>query len=158
VDRENPTAELRRNGLLWAGFLLSLAAFLSYFVFFVRFPATRDVPWVNLLLFAAALLVLGVGTRRAFRQPALYRGKIAGPILLLLSAAVLGLFLLYNFHFSRLPASPSAPRVGQKAPDFVLPDQNGEPVQLARLLESSTGQKGTAGKSWVLLVFYRGYW
>ncbi len=158
MNRENFSAKLRRNGLLWLGFFLSLAAFFSYFVFFVRFPATRDVPWVNLLLFAAALLALGVGIRRAFRQPTLYRGKITGPILLLLSGAVLGLFLFFNLHWSRLPVSAGAPRVGQKAPDFVLPDQNGEPVQLSRLLEGSAGQKGRAGKSWVLLVFYRGYW
>lgn len=54
----------------------------------------------------------------------------------------------------QLPASEGAPRVGEKAPDFRLPDANGSPVSLHDLL---TGQEG-AEANWVLLVFYRGYW
>ncbi|PYY11431.1 MAG: hypothetical protein DMG69_03965 [Acidobacteria bacterium] len=33
------------NSLLWAGFVLSVIAFLSYFSVFVEFPSTRDSPW-----------------------------------------------------------------------------------------------------------------
>ena len=54
------------NWRVWAGFLLSLAAFLSYFFVFVRFPVTRDFPWANLLLFAEAAALLLIGVRRAF--------------------------------------------------------------------------------------------
>lgn len=35
------------NRSVWAGFLLSLFAFLSYFFPFVRFPLTRDFPWAK---------------------------------------------------------------------------------------------------------------
>jgi peroxiredoxin len=50
-----------------------------------------------------------------------------------------------------MPASPAAPAVGAKAPDFTLPDTNNRPVTLAQLL-AAPGSKG------VILVFYRGYW
>ena len=51
-----------------------------------------------------------------------------------------------------LPASAGAPDVGKKAPDFRLEEVGGKPVSLSEIL--SAGPKG----SWVLLVFYRGYW
>ncbi len=145
----------RWNHWLTVGFLLTLAAFLSYFMFFVRFPITRDVPWVNLLLFAGALVLLGIGLKRAYGQPESYRGKILGPILTFFSLAVLGLFLVYNFWLSRqLPAAKKAPAVGQRAPDFTLPDADGKPVTLSKLFGAADGGK----EQWVLLVFYRGYW
>lgn len=53
-----------------------------------------------------------------------------------------------------LPASPEAPAVGAKAPDFTLPDVNANPVTLSKLL----APRGSAKGPWVLLVFYRGYW
>ena len=34
---------------------LSTLGFLSYPLLFVRWPITRDLPWVNLLLFVAAI-------------------------------------------------------------------------------------------------------
>ncbi len=51
-----------------------------------------------------------------------------------------------------LPASAGAPDMGQKAPDFRLREVGGESVSLSEILSASP--KG----SWVLLVFYRGYW
>lgn len=134
-----------------------MGAFLSYYTFFARFPVTRDFPWANLLLFGAGGLWLLVGLRRAFGQPQAYRGKIAGSIFAVLSVLIFGLFGFYNFYLSRhLPASSGSPRIGQKAPDFTLPDQNGKPVRLAELLSPASGE--TAKTHAVLLVFYRGYW
>jgi len=53
--------------MLWIGFALAVLAFVTYFSLFVEFPLTRNVPWVNLLLFglAAVLLVLGMGSSSA---------------------------------------------------------------------------------------------
>jgi hypothetical protein len=49
------------NWSIWAGFLLSVVAAASYFLLFARFPTTRDVPWVNFLLFGLAAGLLGLG-------------------------------------------------------------------------------------------------
>ncbi len=149
----------RWNVHLYAGFLLTLVAFLSYFAFFARFPITRDFPWLNLLLFAGALVLLGAGLARAYRQPERFRGKFAGLVLTVLSVAILGLFVFYNFSFSkRLPASKAAPQAGQKAPDFTLPDMNGNSVTLSKLWGGPESAAGAQKDRWVLLVFYRGYW
>ena len=139
----------QRNFLPLAGFLVCAIAFVSYFLFFARFPATRDVPWASWLLFALGLALVGAGVRRAFRQPEQYRGRVLGPILGVLSLAVLGLFLFYTLSLSRqLPAAANAPKVGEKAPDFTLADAQGRPMRLYDLL----------GQNWVVLIFYRGYW
>src|SRR5258708_4895539 len=123
------------NWLLWAGFVFSVIAFLSYFSFFVEFSWTRNFPWANLLLFAIGAGFLAVGIRRAFRLPELYRGKIFGPILAGLSALIFGLFVFSVFVAGRqMPASAAAPRVGAKAPEFTLTDSDDKPVSLAGLL------------------------
>jgi len=141
----------RWNWMLWTGFLVVVAALFSY-EFFVRFPITRDFPWANLLLFAIGGILLVVGLARAYGQPAKYRGKIFGPIMTLFSVLIFALFAYALFYIVRqMPASASAPRVGDKAPDFSLVDQNGREVALHDLLNSENTRA-------VLLIFYRGYW
>lgn len=148
----------RFNWPIWAGFLLSLIAFFSYFWVFVWFPETRDFPWANLVLFALAAALLFVGVRRAFARdrPHPTRSKIAGAILATLSVAVFAFFIVATFVIARqLPASQGAPQVSQKVPDFTLPDANGKSVSLSELLASPFNGKTPKG---VLLIFYRGYW
>jgi len=150
---------LRRfNWPLWVGFLLTLAAFMSYFLIFVWFPVTRDFPWANLLLFAIAAVLLFIGFRRGFasERPHRTRSRIITAIVGTLGVAVIALFIFAIFIGGRqLPASTGAPQVGQKVPDFTLTDTNGKQVSLNELL--STPVNGSATKG-VLLVFYRGYW
>ena len=130
----------------------------SYVLVFVKFPVTRDVPWVNFLIFAAGLLLLVSGVRRAFRQPEQYGGKIAGPILGALGLALAGFFCFLVFYGTKqIPAAAGAPRVGQKAPDFTLVDTSHQQVSLAGLLSEPLPNSQTPPKG-VLLVFYRGYW
>lgn len=151
--------ERRRNFLPLAGFLTCLLAFLSYFLFFYRFPVTRDVPWTGWLLLAAGLGLAFAGVRRAFREPERYRGrwhgKGSGSVLTVLSLLVAGFFLFATNAITRdLPAAANAPKVGQKVADFTVSDGNGKPVRLGDLM----GASGTQSASWVLLIFYRGYW
>jgi hypothetical protein len=149
--------ERRRNFLPLAGLLVCVVAFLGYFLFFYQFPATRDLPWVSWLLFAFGLGLVGMGIARPFRRPERYRGRVLGPVLGVLSLGVLGLFLFATLVGSRdLPAAAGAPGVGEKAPDFVLQDPQGRSVRLYDLLGREAGGSGAA--SWVVLIFYRGYW
>lgn len=157
------------NWQIWAGFLLSVFAFISYPTLFVRFAVTRDFPWANLLLFALAVVLTLWGVRRAFAsdrsRPRL--AKIGGSILATLSVVILGFFIFTVFVFARwMPDAHGAPQVGQKAPDFTLSDTNGKAVRLGELLSSPLdGNTTTANVSarndppkGVLLIFYRGYW
>ena len=146
----------RLNAPLWLGFLVVLFAFLSYIPIFARYPITRDIPWANFLIFAVGLLVLFAGLRRAFAQPNVYRGKIAGPVLTTISVAALVFFCFTIFSLGKhLPPSAQAPKVGQKAPDFALADTTGKTVSLASLLSTPATSQPTKG---VVLIFYRGYW
>lgn len=135
----------RRNHLLWIGPLVVLAGFLSYFQLFAAVPALRDFPWVNLpvIWIGVVLTVLGLG--RAIRRG---RGRILGPIALLFSVLVAGVFHAYIFWFSyRMPEAETAPAAATPAPDFTLTDQHGKSVTLSDF----------RGRQ-VVLVFYRGHW
>jgi hypothetical protein len=144
------------NWPVWAGLLLSVVAFISYFFVFVRFPITRDFPWANLLLFAVAAALLLVGVRRAFAPGRRLGPKVAGLVAAALSVAIFGFFVFSTFIMARwMPAAQGAPQVGQKAPEFSLSDTDGRPVSLSELLSTPVSGKAPKG---VLLVFYRGYW
>lgn len=57
----------------------------------------------------------------------------------------------------QLPPLPqNTPKIGEKVPDFTLPDTAGKSVKLSAVL-AEPGAKGQKG-SWVLLIFYRGNW
>ncbi|HEY3103680.1 MAG TPA: hypothetical protein VGJ69_08805 [Pyrinomonadaceae bacterium] len=144
------------NWQIWAGFLLTLFAFLSYPFIFIDYPVLRDFPWLNVLLFALALVLLFVGLRRAFKPGRRLISKILAPVLTILSMLVIALFIFAAFiEARRLPASVGAPQVGQKAPEFSLADTNNKPVALAELLSQPVNNQPPKG---VLLIFYRGYW
>jgi hypothetical protein len=155
---EAVVSKRRWNWALWVGFVLCVAAMPSYFAFFARYPETRDIPWVNDLLFVAGVVLLVVGLRRAYGQPGQFRGKIFGSIFALISAASLGFFLWVTLYASRqLPPSYEAPRIGLRAPDFSLLDTEHRSFTLASLL--ATPMPGTQlPPRGVLLIFYRGYW
>jgi hypothetical protein len=138
------------NAFVWLGFGITLAAILSYFLFFLQFPETRDVPWVTFLLFVPAVWLLAAGLKRAYRQPDRYRGKISGPILSLLSAGLIGLFGYFAIALTKdLPSGSAALQAGQRAPGFTLADSGGKPVALSEILGKNRG---------AVLIFYRGYW
>lgn len=146
----------RSSWPLWAGFLLSIGAFVSYFFVFVNFPSTRDFPWATLLLFALALALVAIGLRGSFATGSSRKKKIGGSIGAFLSVLVAVFFLLTFFVGGKqLPASKGSPQVGQKAPEFRLTDSNGRSVSLSELLATPVNGKAPRG---VLLVFYRGYW
>jgi hypothetical protein len=154
------------NPRMWIGFALCLAAIVSYPTVFARYPLTRDFPWVTLLLIASGLFLAMRGLTLAFQRPDLHRGKIGGSIVGVLTVLLVAFFLVEIFYVSRrIPASHGAPQVGETAPDFTLPDSQGNSVTLSSLLNSSFSADDqpttgvTSGKTAaVVLIFYRGYW
>jgi hypothetical protein len=64
------------------------------------------------------------------------------------AALVLAGGVWLNAVVARIPDTPTALRVGERPPDFTLPDASGRPVTLADY----------RGRKAVVLVFYRGYW
>jgi hypothetical protein len=154
------------NSVLWGGFAIAFLAFPAYFIYFIRFPSTREIPWPNFLLSALALFMLSLGLWRAYKRPQEYRGTIAGPILASLGVLLIGYFFSSIYIGARkLPASMNAPQIGQKVPDFTLFDSEGQPVTLSALLNQpftsndwpavAAASKRAAG---AVLIFYRGYW
>lgn len=145
-------------GYWWAGTVVALIGFLSYPLLFSQFPITRDVPWVNFLLFAIAALLFVLGLRHTSSNSIEWRTWISRTVLGVVSLWALWSFCFIVFYKSKqLPLAGGSPQVGQKAPDFELQDTNNQPVTLAQLLSAPV--PGTqAPPRGVLLVFYRGYW
>jgi len=136
------------NWPLWVGFIVAVGSLFTY-EFFAQFPITRDFPWANLLVFGIGAALLLVGWFRAFGRPQVYRGKIFGSIFIVISILFFAFFAYEIFYVLRqVPLSAQAPRVGEKAPELTLPDQNGKSVGLADLLSPNGA----------VLIFYRGHW
>jgi len=108
----------------------------------LRVPLVRNHPEGYVVAFAVAvgLAALAVARARTRRWPAWSALALTG--LLLIGGA------WFNFVGARVPTTPIALRVGERAPDFTLTDGTGRSVSLA----DYRGQKP------VVLVFYRGYW
>ena len=139
------------NASIWIGFVVVVLGLFSY-PFLFRFPSTRDFPWVSFAALAVGGVLLAIGLARAFREPQRYRGRIGGSIAAVLAIGLTGFFLYATFVGARkVPASKGAPQVSARAPDFTLPDQDGNPVTLSKVLADS--KPGA-----VVLVFYRGFW
>lgn len=138
----------RWNWPLWLGFVVAVGGLFSY-EWFAQFPVTRDFPSANLLLFGVGAALLLIGLFRAFGRPQLYRGKVFGSIFTAI-AFLLFTFFSYEIFYvlKQVPLSAQAPRVGEKAPEFSLPDENGKQVALSDLLSPNGA----------ILIFYRGYW
>ena len=152
------TVKMRRfPRSLWLGLFLVLAAPVLFMLVFISIPATRDVPWVTLLMFGLGIGLLAAAVMKAYRDGATYRGKVGAPIILAFAITLTGFFAYGTLVGTRhLPASSGAPRAGQRAPDFSLPDQDGRRVSLAELLAPAPGSAGRPGG--VVLIFFRGHW
>ena len=112
------------------------------YVLLLRVAVVRNHPegYVVAFALATALGMLAVVRARARRWPAWLALGLAS--LLLVAGA------WFNFVAARVPDTPTALRVGERPPDFTLPDAADRPVSLGDF----------RGKKPVVLVFYRGYW
>ncbi len=149
-DQQAPEDRGGRRGpnlLAWSGLLVVFVGAISYFVFFARFPALRDFPLLNLSVVGLGLLLSAVGFRRAvFDKRRNVPAKIFASIGFLMSLTLAALFSAYIFVISyQLPETAGVVKVSQAAPDFALPDQDGNTVRLSDF----QGRK-------VVIDFYRG--
>jgi hypothetical protein len=104
------------------------------------------VPWIRSTA-APNLALMIVGTALGLVGAARMRRR--WPWILAVGESLLSLFFVGAlFGLLRLPAAPDAPPARAAAPDFTLPDQDGNPVTLSSF----------RGRGPVLLVFYRGFW
>lgn len=146
------------NWRLWAGFAIAILALVVYLAVVFRM---REILGFSLVLFVLSIALLVSGLRRAYGQRESYRGQVAGPIVAVLSALILGVFGFASYEISKhFAAASNAPKVGQQAPQFTLVDTAGKTVSLTGALVSPVGQSGGSSRATkaVLLVFYRGYW
>ena len=128
-----------RYGPALLSILVSLGAIAGY-VAFLRMPVVRNHPELYLVAFALATLIAAAASWRAARWP--------NVVALALSAVLLVLGGYFNFVLARVPATATALKIGEPAPDFTLPDATGASVSLASFRDRTP----------VVLVFYRGYW
>jgi hypothetical protein len=130
------------SGRLAALSIVMAVGAVAAYALLLRVPIIRNHPEGYVVAFALAttLAILAVVRARARRWPAW--------VALGLSSVLLVAGAWYNFVAARVPDTPTALRLGERAPDFSLPDATGRPVSLADY----------RGRKPVVLVFYRGYW
>ncbi len=134
----------RFNHRAWIGPLVAIFGLLSYFTLFYRWPLTRDLPWLNLLILLAAIGVSLTALPRA-RSTA---GRVGGGVGLFVSVALAGLLCFYVFSLSyRLPDAGRVVDDGTRLPEISLASARGEAVDVA-----------AAARDKLILVFYRGHW
>ena len=145
-----PTARRPIGGawLALAGALLSFGGALTYFTVFARFPTLRDVPWVNLPLALAGVVLAALGASRAFRHPPRWLARLLALLGLTGSLLFAGGLTAYVFWLSyQLPEATATASEMRIAPDVTLVDPSGAPVTIGQF----RGKK-------LVVVFYRGFW
>jgi hypothetical protein len=121
--------------------VVAIGAVAAYVLLFpVAVVRNHPEGYVVAFTLATALAALAVVRARARRWPSW--------LALGLSSLLLVAGAWFNFVGARVPDTPTALRVGERPPNFRLPDAAGRPVSLADY----------RGKKPVVLVFYRGYW
>jgi hypothetical protein len=149
------TMPRKRTLVPWMGLVLTILGALSNGLPFTGFPAAT-VPWISLLLSLIGFVVVLFGLKRAFGQSTAYKGKLSGSVAAAFSLLFLAGAIVFFWSARHIPAeSAAAPQVGQRVPDFTLPDSTGQSVSLTQLFSGSEGKEPPKA---LLLVFYRGYW
>jgi hypothetical protein len=119
--------------------LLAIGGFAAYLALTTGFGVFRRIPTEFLAIVAFGA---GLGLWRAARRPTV--GTVVAALLCL---AIAGFGSWWLFDYSMYGAREERPAVGERFPDFTLPDSRGGTFDLA----SARGRP-------ILLLFYRGDW
>jgi len=134
--------DVMTSGKLAALSIAILIGAIAAYVLLIRVPLVRNHPEAYVLAFALATALAVLAVLRSRRR------RWAAWLVLALTGAVLVAGAFFNFVVARVPDTPTPLRVGERPPDFTLPDASGRAVSLADF----------RGRKPVVLVFYRGYW
>lgn len=148
TERKSERVKRARNHFLWLGPVVVFAGAVSYFLFFVRFAALRDFPWVNLPIVIGGVLIALLGARRVFAGRVGLGTRLAAVASAGFSAGLAVLFGYYVFGLSYHVPKPTEVTLGLSAtPEFALRDQDDRLVRLS----DYRGRR-------LVLAFYRGHW
>ena len=148
AERKTETVKRAHNHFLWLGPVVVFAGAVSYFLFFARFAALRDFPWVNLPIVLGGVLISLVGARRVFGGRVGLGRRLVAALVAGFSVGVAVLFGYYVFGLSYHVPKPTDVAMGlTAAPEFALSDQEGRQVRLSDF----RGRR-------LVLSFYRGHW
>ena len=132
------------NHRAWLGPLLAVFGLASYFGLFYWWPLFRDVPWLNLLILAAAVGL----SLSAWPRSRSTLGRVGSAAGLVVSVGMLAMLCFYAFYWSyQLPDAGRVADDGTRIPAIALTSWDGQTVDLA---EAASGD--------LILVFYRGFW
>ena len=133
---------MRTSGRLAVLSVVVAIGAIAAYVLLLRVAVVRNHPegYVVAFALATALASLAVARPQARRWPAW--------LALGLSTLLLVAGAWFNFVVARVPDTPTVLRVGERPPEFTLPDAAGRRIALADY----------RGRKPVVLVFYRGYW
>ena len=110
--------ERRRNSAVWLGLILAIVALLSQGLFFVKVPGQGALPWLSLALATTAVILVLLGVKHAFFESKLYRGKIAGSIITVISVLVFAVTVFGFVTARKIPGTAGVPQVGQTSSGF----------------------------------------
>lgn len=144
----------RSGSTLWVGLLIAVLGFASNFLYWLPLPQAI-IPWINVIVPLIGLVLVFAGLRRYWPGAHGWR-RVVSILVVVVSVAVMALSVFAFVSARNVPRSSGAPQVGQKVPDFVLPDSSGKTVSLSQLLSEPLAN--SARPRAVLLIFYRGYW
>jgi hypothetical protein len=115
---------------------------IAAYALLLRVPVVRNHPEGYVVAFGLATILAALAVTRARARRWLAWSTLGFCSLVLIGGA------WFNFVGARVPITPTVLRVGERPPEFTLPDASGRPVSIADYRDRKP----------VVLVFYRGYW
>lgn len=130
------------------GPIVGIVGLVSYFTFFVNYPAFRDHALLNLVLVCAGVAFSTRALMRVWRAGRSWWAKTGGLVGLAFSLLCAGLLFGYVFSMSYSMPEPAVKTLALEVlPEVTLMNQSGDEVALHE-----------RDSKRLILTFYRGHW